>query len=125
MTDVARGQSSQRPDRRDTETSTDDVLDNIRETADHAAEKVSAAAAGVGGRLRGAAQTLREKSPSGAVGTAAGKVAGGLERAGSYLERQDFSELRGELENLVRRYPLEALALGLGAGFMLARSLRR
>src|SRR5262245_47419434 len=109
MTDAGRGQSGQRPEQRERNrgTSTDDVLDDIRETAGHAAERVNAAAASVGGTLRGAANTLREKSPSGAVGTAADKVAGGLERAGSYLERQDFTQLRGEIENLVRRYPLE------------------
>jgi ElaB/YqjD/DUF883 family membrane-anchored ribosome-binding protein len=47
-----------------------------------------------------------------------------LERAGSYLAEQDLAAMRRDIEGLVRRRPIEAILVGLGLGFLLARSLR-
>jgi hypothetical protein len=62
------------------------------------------ATATVGERMRDAGQTL--------------------ERAGNYLAQQDLTKMRRDLEGLVRRRPFEAMLIGLGLGFLLARTLR-
>ena len=50
----------------------------------------------------------------------AGTVADAVTSSGTYLQ-----DLPGELLGLIRRYPLSALLVGVGLGFLLARSLRK
>ena len=71
--------------------------------------------AAVGEKLWDAGQRVGEKLQD------AGQT---LERAGSYLAEQDFAAMRRDIEGLVRRRPIEAILVGLGLGFLLARSLR-
>ncbi len=69
---------------------------------------------------------IREKAPrEGKIGTTATKVAGGLESASYYLQEKKFDHLREDLRGLVRRYPLQALLVGLGLGFLLAGRNRK
>ena len=56
---------------------------------------------------------------------AADTAADTLERAGAYLREQDLTSIRADLEGLIRRHPLESLLVGLGVGYLLARSMRR
>jgi len=63
---------------------------------------------------------------AGAVGTkvqgmataAASSVTGTVSNAGTYLQ-----DMPGDFVGLIRRYPIPALLVGLGVGFLLARSL--
>jgi Tfp pilus assembly protein PilF len=72
------------------------------------------------------AQTIREKAPiSGPVADAANTAATTLERAGTYLQEQDLADMRADLEGIIRRHPIESLLIGLGIGYLLARSTRR
>ena len=48
-----------------------------------------------------------------------------LERAGTYLQQQDLNDMRADLENIIRRYPVQSLLIGLGVGYLLARGTRR
>ena len=50
----------------------------------------------------------------------AGTVADTVTSSGTYLQ-----DLPGELLGLIRRHPLSALLVGVGLGFLLARSLRK
>ena len=56
---------------------------------------------------------------------AADATADTLERTGNYLREQDLSDIRSDLEGLIRRHPFESLLVGLGVGYLLARSMRR
>jgi hypothetical protein len=49
------------------------------------------------------------------------KVAGGLESAGSYLEEQKFEHIVSDVTNVIRRYPVQSVLIGLTVGFFLAR----
>src|SRR5918912_63718 len=102
-----------------------DVKDKAQQVGTQATEKADAATTTVGEKITDVAQTIREKAPeSGPVAQAADTTAQTLERAGTYLREQDLSEMRADLEGLIRRHPLESLLVGLGIGFLLARSTR-
>jgi uncharacterized protein YjbJ (UPF0337 family) len=91
-----------------------------------AAAKASEPISAVGEKIGSLADTLREKAPhEGAVGTAATTVADKLEAAGSYLQARDLEHVVGDLSSMIRRYPVPSLLIGLGIGYLLARSTRR
>jgi uncharacterized protein YjbJ (UPF0337 family) len=80
----------------------------------------------VGERIGSLAETIREKAPhEGAVGTAATAVAEKLDVAGSYLQEKDLNHVFGDVSSMIRRYPVPSLLIGLGIGYLLARSTRR
>jgi len=103
-----------------------DVKDRATAVAGQAAERADAATTTVGTKMQDAAQLLRERAPAeGTIGTAAGATAQTLERAGSYLQQQDLTGMRSDLESIIRRHPTESLLVAFGVGFLLARSSRR
>lgn len=80
----------------------------------------------VGEGIGSLADTIREKAPhEGAVGTAATAVAEKLDVAGSYLKEKDLNRVMGDVSSIIRRYPVPSLLIGLGIGYLLARSARR
>jgi ElaB/YqjD/DUF883 family membrane-anchored ribosome-binding protein len=103
-----------------------DVADQAQKVGAQVADKADAATTTVGEKMTDAAQTIREKAPmSGPVADAADTAAQTLERAGTYLREQDLSDMRADLEGLIRRHPIESLLIGVGVGYLLARSTRR
>jgi len=103
-----------------------DVKDRAQQVSSQVADKADAATTTVGGKMTDVAQTLRDKAPmSGPVADAADTAADTLQRAGTYLQQQDLSDMRADLEGIIRRHPLESLLVGLGIGYLLARSTRR
>jgi hypothetical protein len=82
--------------------------------------------AAVGEKIGSLADVIREKAPhEGTVGTAATAVAEKLNVAGSYLQEKDLNHVLGDVSSMIRRYPVPALLIGLGIGYLLARSTRR
>jgi uncharacterized protein YjbJ (UPF0337 family) len=80
----------------------------------------------VGEKIGSLADVIREKAPhEGAVGTAATAVAEKLGVAGSYLQEKDLDHVLSDVSNMIRRYPVPSLLVGLGIGYLLARSTRR
>jgi len=103
-----------------------DAKDKAQQIGAQAADKADAATTTVGEKMTDVAQTIREKAPdSGPVANVADTTAQTLERAGTYLQQQDIPAMRADLEGLIRRHPIESLLVGLGIGFLLARSTRR
>ena len=103
-----------------------DVKDRASEYSAKAAEQADSATTTAGEKLSDVAQTLREKAPAtGTAATVADKTADTLDRAGTYLQNQDVADMRADLENIIRRHPMEAMLVGLGIGYLLARSTRR
>jgi uncharacterized phage infection (PIP) family protein YhgE len=95
---------------------------NVATTIGHKAEDATAAA---GRGMQNLGSTVRDKAPeSGFLGTAADKVAGGLESAGKYLEDKNLSGMAEDLTGMIRRNPIPALLIGIGLGFLLARTMR-
>jgi gas vesicle protein len=103
-----------------------DVKDKAQELGSQAADRADAATTVVGEKMSDAAFALRQNAPaSGPLAGAADTAADTLQRAGSYLQEQDLSDMRTDLENLIRRHPVESLLVGFGLGYLIARSMRR
>lgn len=103
-----------------------DLKDKARDAASQAADKANDAVSAAGHGLRSAADALRSHTPdSGVLGSASTRVADVLDRGGRYLEQENLSEMAQDVTNLVRRYPITALAIGFGLGFILARTVSR
>jgi len=103
----------------------DDLKHKASELGTQASERADMAMSATGERLHDLAHTVRQKAPEGKVGDLAFNAAHALERSGDYLQRSDLTDVRSDLETLIRRRPIPSLLIGLGAGFLLARALRR
>jgi hypothetical protein len=96
-----------------------------QELAATAADKAEDARRAAGQGLESLSGTIRKNAPeSGMLGSMAASVADNIESAGSYLQSHDFGDMGKEVTNLVRRYPIQSLLVGLGVGFLLARATR-
>jgi ElaB/YqjD/DUF883 family membrane-anchored ribosome-binding protein len=103
-----------------------DLANQAQQVGSQVADKADAATTTVGEKMTDVAQTIRDKAPvSGPVADAADTAADTLQRAGTYLRDQDLADMRSDLEGLIRRHPIESLLIGLGVGYLLARSMRR
>jgi ElaB/YqjD/DUF883 family membrane-anchored ribosome-binding protein len=86
-----------------------DVVGSIGETVDSTAQVVQ--------------DTLR-RTKSGAR-VAMKKVSEGLQTSTDYLSGKDIVGIVEDIETLIRRYPFQALLIGLSMGFLLSRSRKR
>jgi ElaB/YqjD/DUF883 family membrane-anchored ribosome-binding protein len=111
-----------------------DLMHKAQETASNVAQKAQDAAStaqqrtdealsNVGEKMSSLAGTLRQSAPQGgSLGTAASAVADRLEAGGSYLQEHGLEDMAGEMATLVRRYPMQAVLVGLGVGFLLGQA---
>jgi hypothetical protein len=101
------------------------VAHSAQDMASGAAQKTQDAVSSVGSGLTSLAGTIRDKGPhDGMLGTASSRVADTLERGGHYLQDEGLSGMAEDLTELIRRNPIPALLIGVGLGFLLARTLR-
>jgi hypothetical protein len=95
---------------------------NVASTVGHKAEDATAS---VGRGMENLGEKIREKGPeSGMLGRAKEAVAGTLEKGGRYLEEKKLSGMAEDFTDLIRRNPIPAVLIGIGLGFLLARTLR-
>jgi hypothetical protein len=72
------------------------------------------------------AGSVRENMPhEGMMGTASNYVADALESGGRYLQEEGFRGMADDMTNLIRRNPIPALLVGIGLGYLIARSTSR
>jgi hypothetical protein len=65
---------------------------------------------------------MREHGPQeGMLGAANKAVAGTIERTGDYLAEEGLSGMAEDVTNVIRRYPVTSMLVGIGLGFLLAR----
>jgi hypothetical protein len=106
----------------------DQVKDKSQQAAAVATEKADQGIDKAADAAQGLADTLRDKAtalPGGERTTdLAYQAASGLERGADYLRDKDVDAMRGDLEDLIRRYPTQSVIVGLAAGFLLARAFR-
>lgn len=104
----------------------DAAKERTKETAAKATATASQPISAVGEKIESLAGAIREKAPQeGTIGTAATAVAEKLDAAGSYLQRKDVDHMVSDLSGMIRRYPIPSLLIGLGIGYLLAKSARR
>ena len=101
------------------------VAHSAHDLASSAGHKTGDAVSAIGSGMSSLAGTIREKAPhEGMLGTASCSVADSLESGGRYLREEGLSGMAEDAANLVRRNPIPSLLVGVGVGFLLARSLR-
>ena len=98
--------------------------DKAQEVGTQVNSTVESAMTTTGDRMTDVAHKLRESAPESARPIAE-KTADALERGGSYLREASPSDVRSDLESIIRKRPLETVLVGLAAGFLLARMTRR
>jgi uncharacterized protein YjbJ (UPF0337 family) len=108
----------------------DEATAKAKGTAEDAAAAATSTAAqsvsAVGEKIGLLADVIREKAPhEGAMGTAATTVANKLGAAGTYLQEKKMDHMVGDLTGMIRRYPIPAMLIGLGIGYLLAGRSRR
>jgi len=101
------------------------VADRARDVASTVGQKAEDGLGAVGSGMSSLAGTIREHTPdSGVLHSVGSSVAEGLESSGRYLSEEGFSGMADDLTDLIRRNPIPALLVGIGLGFLLARSTR-
>jgi gas vesicle protein len=112
------------------------MMDKVKDTASQAGQAVGNVAskvgqkaedttASIGSGMQDLGKKVREKGPeSGFFGKATESVAGALEQGGKYLEEKNLSGMGEDLSNMIRRNPVPAVLVGIGIGFLLARTMR-
>jgi len=101
------------------------VGQSASDLASNVGQKAEDATSSVGGSMRSLAGTLRENMPhEGMLGSASSAVAETLDRGGRYLQEEGLQGVGEDLSNLIRRNPIPAVLIGIGVGFLIARSMR-
>jgi hypothetical protein len=76
--------------------------------------------------MQSLAGTLRDRGPhEGMLGSASTTVAGALESGGRYLQEEGFSGMMDDVAGIIRRNPIPAVLIGIGLGFLIARTTSR
>jgi hypothetical protein len=102
------------------------VMHRAGEAATDFSHRAGEAVSSVGDRMSSLGGTLRERGPQGGVlGSTSSAVASGLETGGHYLKEQGLEGMFADVQSLIRRFPVGALCVGVGVGFLFARALRR
>jgi len=97
-----------------------------QEFASTAADRAEDALSSVGDRMSSWGSSLRESAPrEGALGTAAGSVAGSLESGGRYLQQHGFNDMTEDVSAVIRHYPIQSLLVAFGVGCFLGMASRR
>lgn len=109
---------------------TREVASNVRSRASQigsrVVERTDAAMSAAGERIENLGHSLRDRaSEEGRVGRVLNRTAQALEHGGQYLQESSPTDVRMDLEDVMRRRPIATLLVGAGIGFLIARALRR
>jgi len=102
------------------------VAHKTEDAASYVAHKAEDATAAMARNMESLAGTIRSNTPrEGMLGTAGSAVANTLESYGRELEEHGLSGLTDDITNTVRRHPVPAILIGIGLGFLLARTFAK
>ena len=105
------------------------VQEKYGQTREQAEREVDRRLSEYGSSAGGIVSNLRSRvddlgaTVSDKAGEAAGAMASGVQSARSYLQDRDFDELTGDITAWVRRNPIQACLIGIGLGYLIARSI--
>jgi uncharacterized protein YjbJ (UPF0337 family) len=89
---------------------------------DRRLSEYGSSAGGIGSNLRSRVDEVGSTVSSKAA-EAAGAMSNRVQSARSYLQERDFDELTGDIVAWVRQYPIQACLIGIGLGYLIARSI--
>jgi uncharacterized protein YjbJ (UPF0337 family) len=88
---------------------------------DRRLSEYGSSSAGIGSNLRSRVDELGS-SVSSKAAEAAGAMSNRVQSARSYLQERNLDDLTGEIVAWVRQYPIQACLIGIGLGYLIARS---
>jgi len=101
------------------------VMDRARDVAGNVADKARDVAGNVADTARdwasGAVGTVKD---SDLVNKAEDYVSEAWDTGSKYFQEHSFKDMADDVAGVIRRNPIPALLVGVGLGFILARSLR-
>jgi hypothetical protein len=99
------------------------VVQSAEDAAAYVGHKAEDATSAVGDGLKSLGNALRAHSPhDGVVVGASAAVANTLESTGRYLREEGLQGMHEQVTGLIRRHPIPALLVAVGAGFLIARA---
>ncbi len=104
------------------------AVETVRDTASNVADKAKDLASNVADTARDWASTAGQKASDLAssgkemLGNAENYVADAWERGRQYVQQEGFRGMADDLAGVIRRNPIPALLVGIGIGFLIARS---
>jgi len=106
-----------------------DVAGQVGHAVSGAAETVSQKAGdathALGSGIRTLGDKVRDNGPNdGMMGKATESVASALEQSGKYLEDKGLAQMTEDITGLIKQHPIPAVLIGIGIGFLLARTMR-
>jgi len=102
------------------------VAHKAEDAASYVAHKAEDATTSVGQNIKSLAGTIRANAPhEGMLGTAGSAVASTLESCGRELEEHGLGGVADDITSMVRRNPVPAVLIGIGLGFLLARTFAK
>jgi len=102
------------------------VAHKAEDAASYVSHKAEDATSAVGRDMKSLAGTIRANAPhEGMLGTAGSAVANTLETYGRELEEHGLGGIADDITNTVRRHPIPAVLIGIGLGFLLARTFAK
>ena len=105
-----------------TGTTEDQDTSAMQEAAQGSKAAGDAAAKHIGDTLKSAAQHVRSQLPeNGIAGQVADTLTSGIDQAATHLQEQGFGGMIDDVVAIARRYPMQAIFLGLGCGYLLSR----
>src|SRR4026209_294341 len=99
---------------------TEPSRESVVPTAAEVAEQTEHLMGSIGQTMNSAAQTTRRTKKS--AGAAMETIAEGIETSTEYLTDRGMVGVTKDVEGLIRRYPFQALMLGVSVGYLLSRS---
>jgi len=97
-----------------------------KQAACDVAQKADDLTAKAGGRIEQMGHAIGERLPhEGAVGQASQVLAQTIQQGGQYMEDAKLSGAAASVKELIRRYPVESTLVGLAAGYLMARVLKK
>jgi len=102
------------------------VAQKAEDAASYVAHKAEDCTTSVGQNMKSLAGTIRSSAPhEGMLGNAGTAVANTLETYGRELEQHGLGGIADDITNTVRRHPVPAVMIGIGLGFLLARTFAK
>jgi ElaB/YqjD/DUF883 family membrane-anchored ribosome-binding protein len=102
------------------------VAQQASHLAGQAERRADDALSNVGQGMSSLASQMRQNTPQeGMLGSASSAVADQLRQGGQYLQEHGVRDIADDMGSVVRRYPLPALCVGFGVGFLLGMALTR
>jgi ElaB/YqjD/DUF883 family membrane-anchored ribosome-binding protein len=102
------------------------VKTRASEIGSRVVDRTDAAMSAAGERIEHLGQSIRNRATDeGRMGRVLNRTASALEQGGLYLQESTPTDVRMDLEDVMRKRPLTTLLVGAGIGFLIARALRK